>query len=91
MEKYVDSNDIIKIMHEYCKEHKMSLTQYAKLAGISKAWLSRIQTEGNKKLSLYIAQRLLSVAGYEIHIFKGNTKISKVTRLKRVISSEIRR
>lgn len=89
MEKFIDSKDIINIMNDYCKEHHISITHFAKLAGVSKAWLSRLQNENDKKISLYIAQRLLSVAGYSIKITKGNTKISKIRRLRKVYSNEI--
>ena len=83
MENYIDIKDIKNIISEYCEKNNISLSKYAQLAGISKAWLSRLFHE-DKKISLYLAERLLSVAGYQLKIVKDEIKISN-SRLRRVI------
>lgn len=78
---YVDIDDILRIITSYCKEHKMSLSAYAQLAGISKSWISRLMSEKNKKISLQVAQELLLVSGHKLQITKAGIEVKKITRL----------
>ena len=56
----------------------MSMSEFARKAGVSKAWLSRLQhTDAN--LSIEMANRLLDIAGYKI-IIKDN--FNRSSRLK---------
>lgn len=82
--EYIKTKDILKIISEYCKENQISLSKYAYLAGVSKSWLSRLFNEDEKNVSLQVAERLLSVAGYKLKISQGQIKLSK-SRLRRII------
>ena len=57
-------------------KHDISLTEYAELAGVSKAWLSRLLNDDSKNVSIEIAQRLLNVAGFEAYIKEVNSGIT---------------
>ena len=57
-------------------KHDISLTEYAELAGVSKAWLSRLLNDDSKNVSIEIAQRLLSVAGFTAYIEEVNSGVT---------------
>lgn len=57
-------------------KHDISLTEYAELAGVSKAWLSRLLNDDSKNVSIEIAQRLLNVAGFTAYIKEVNSGIT---------------
>lgn len=80
----IDIKEILNIISDYCTKNHTSLSEYAKSAEISKAWLSRLFNEDNKKISLQIAENLLDVAGYSLKITSKGAKISN-SRLRRVI------
>lgn len=77
----INVNNVLTIVLKYMKDNKMSLSQYAKKAGISKAWLSRMFSEKSKNISLDVAQNLLNVSGYCLEIKKSNINIVKIKRL----------
>ena len=77
-------DDILKIVKQYLNENKISLSQYAKEANISKAWLSRLFSENNKQISFDLAQRLLNVSGYKLKIINSEIVISKIKRLGKI-------
>lgn len=89
---YITTSNVTKIISQYCKENKMSVSKYAQLAGVSKAWLSRLFHE-NKKISLQIAQQLLAVAGYSLQLIQKHGKVQTIIskkRLRRLAEYEIR-
>lgn len=77
----IDIDEILKIVKTYLIEHKISLSEYAKRADISKAWLSRLFSENKKQISFDLAQRLLNVSGHELRIVKSGYTITKIKRL----------
>ena len=79
--KYVDFDDILQIIVDFCNENKISVSAYAQRAGISKAWISRLMSEKNKKISLQVAQDLLLVSGHTLKITKAGIEVKKITRL----------
>lgn len=84
MERYVNTKDILDIVINYCKEYKISLSKYAQTAGISRSWLSRLITEENKKITLEVAQQLLSVSGYTLKVTNAGYEIKKISRLGKI-------
>lgn len=82
--KYINTDDIIKTIKEYCKINKISLSKYAQLAGVSKSWISRLMTEKDRKISLQLAQQLLLVAGYQLKIACSKIQIKKISRLGKI-------
>ena len=75
-------NQILQIIRNYCDANDMSMGEYAKAAGVSKAWISRISNEGNKHISMEVASKLLDVAGYKIKITSAGIEIG--TRLRKL-------
>lgn len=84
MDNYIDTNDILKIISDYCRKNHVSVSKYARAAGVSKAWLSRLFHEKNKKISLQLAEQLLAVAGYGLRITKEGSLITS-SRLRRKV------
>lgn len=83
--KQVEVDDIIKTITKFCRENKISLSRYAQLAGVSKSWISRLITEKDKKISLQLAQQLLSVSRYYFKITTAGMEIKKFSRLGKKI------
>lgn len=79
--KYIDTNDILQVIINYCKENKISLSTYAQLAGVSKSWISRLMSDKNKKISLQVAQQLLFISGNTLKITKAGIEVKKINRL----------
>ena len=79
--EYVNVDDILKIIINFCHENEISVSAYAKRAGISKSWISRLMTEKNKKISLQVAQDLLLVSGHTLKITKAGIQVKKINRL----------
>lgn len=77
-------NQILQIIENYCDANYLSLGQFAENAGVSKAWISRLNNEDNKHVSVDVAIKLLDTAGYEIKISKGSRlnkkKLTKITK-----------
>lgn len=64
------TKQILEIIRKYLDEEEISMSEFARKADVSKAWLSRLQhTDAN--LSIEMANRLLDVAGYRL-IIKDN-------------------
>lgn len=81
--KYINTQDIIQTIIDFCKLNKMSLSRYSQLAGVSKSWISRLMTEKDKKISLQLAQQLLLVSGHTLKITKAGIEVKKISRLGR--------
>ena len=81
MSASINTTNILNIIEDYCLKNDLSITAYAKLANVSKAWLSRLMNNPSKKISLKIAEQLLNVAGYHLVIQKESAIITK-KRLK---------
>jgi len=65
-------------------KNSITLSQYAKICNVSKAWLSRI-SKNKSKISFEIAQRILKPLNYKIEILDNNNKIIKLNRLNHEI------
>ena len=73
------TKEVLNIVRNFVDKESISMSEFARQAGVSKAWLSKLQhTDAN--LSIEMANRLLIIAGYKIEI--KNT-IKKSSRLKR--------
>lgn len=64
----IELKEILRIVQNYMDKSGISLGEYAREAGCSKAWLSKLLNEKSKSVSIEIAARLLGVAGYNIRI-----------------------
>lgn len=76
----IELKEILRIVQNYMDKSGLSLGEYAREAGCSKAWLSKLLNEKSKSVSIEIAARLLGVAGYNIKIGGQITK-KKISRL----------
>ena len=74
---------ILNIVDDYIEKHNITLTEYADRCDISKAWLSRLNNENNKKISLDLAEKLLYNAGYKLKIVENNLKVKKRKLIKK--------
>jgi len=61
------TKEILQVIRSAAHQQDISLSEYGRRAGISKAWVSKLQhTEAN--LSLETAVGLLNAAGYDLKI-----------------------
>lgn len=68
--KHPVTKQTLEIIRTYAYKHEMSLSEFGRRAGVSKAWLSKLQhTDAN--LSIETAADLLSAAGYTLKVQKG--------------------
>lgn len=75
---------ILEIIRSSAYNENISMSEFARRAGVSKAWLSKLK-HTNANLSIDTAIRLLDVAGYSLKISKNSTKnSSRISRLKKV-------
>ncbi len=79
----ITTKQVLNIIKEYCAKYNISLSRFAHLAGVSKAWLSRLMNENEKKISLLLAEKLLNVAGYSLKIVKQNDIKISYNRLRK--------
>ena len=68
------TRDVVRIARTYAYKNGLSMTQFAKQAGVSKAWLSRLH-HGDGDLSLEYANKMLEAAGYKL-IIKHQSNLS---------------
>ena len=66
------NKQILKIIREFVDDTKLTMSEVAREAGISKAWISRLTNDVNPNMSIETAAKLLDVAGYEL-VIKRNT------------------
>jgi len=71
------TRQVLQKVREYMKAEKMSMSEFARQTGVSKAWLSKLKhTDAN--LSLNTAQDLLHYMGYTLRLTReGSAMISK--------------
>jgi len=80
------TNEILNIIRTYAYREDMTISEFGRRAGVSKAWLSKLKnTDAN--LSLATAERLLKAAGYKLTVLKDKsasveTKIEKTATKK---------
>lgn len=66
------TNEILKIIRTHAYKEDITVSDFGRKAGVSKAWLSRLKnTDAN--LSIETAEKLLHAAGYKLTISKGTT------------------
>jgi transcriptional regulator with XRE-family HTH domain len=75
---------VLKIIKDFIYNNHISLSEFARRAGVSKAWLCRLQTT-DANLSVDTASKLLNAAGYELNISKKHS----ASRLKEAFEYEI--
>ena len=73
IEMHTINKQILKIIREFVDDTKMTMSEVAREAGISKAWISRLTNDANPNMSIETAAKLLDVAGYELIIKKITT------------------
>lgn len=78
------TTDIIKIVRTYAYQNGMSMSEFAKKAGISKAWLSKLK-HGDREISLQLAEKILHAAGYEIILKHGHDIIESDKKVYQTI------
>ena len=76
----IELKEILQIVQNYMNQSGMSLGEYAREAGCSKAWLSKLLNQKSQSVSVEIAARLLGVAGYNIRI-GGKIVKKRISRL----------
>jgi hypothetical protein len=84
------TKDIIRVIRTYVYQTGMTLTEFADRADVSKGWLSRLNYE-DAEISLYLATRVLSVAGYRL-VLKHSTQLtdSDATPIKTLSDEQIK-
>jgi hypothetical protein len=84
------TKDIIRVIRTYVYQTGMTLTEFAERADVSKGWLSRLNYE-DAEISLYLAVRVLSVAGYRL-VLKHQSQLtdSDAAPVKTLTDEQIR-
>lgn len=67
---------ILKLIREYIKANKISMSEFGRQSGVSKAWLSRLKNY-DANLSLDTAESLLKNIGYKLEVVNGSAHIFK--------------
>jgi transcriptional regulator with XRE-family HTH domain len=92
------TNEILSIVRTKAHEKGLSLSEYGRRSGVSKAWLSKLKhTDAN--FSVETATNLLRAAGYDLKVVKRSSsqastmvkkevKSSQRSRLKKVIECQ---
>lgn len=81
------TRQVLRKVREYMKAEKMSMSEFARQTGVSKAWLSKLKhTDAN--LSLNTAQDLLHYMGYTLRLTReGSVSINK-SRIKKYATKQ---
>lgn len=80
------TNEILNIIRTHAYKEDMTISEFGRQAGVSKAWLSKLKnTDAN--LSVETAEKLLNAAGYKLNVSKGKsaaveTEIEKTANKK---------
>ena len=88
------TRQVLQLIREYIAANKISMSEFGRQAGVSKAWLSKLKnTDAN--LSLDTAINLLHFIGYTLILTKDDAlnqtaTISK-SRLRKVASKSVRK
>ena len=70
------TRQVLQKIREYMAAEKISMSEFARQTGVSKAWLSKLKhTDAN--LSLNTAQDLLHYMGYTLRLTREGMKISR--------------
>lgn len=69
------TKDIIRIIRTYVYENGKTISEFAKEAGVSKSWISRLYHE-DSEISLLLANRLLEHAGFKL-VVKHATQLNR--------------
>ena len=64
------NKQILKIIRDFVDDTKLTMSEVAREAGISKAWISRLTNDTTPNMSIETASSILNVAGYELVIKK---------------------
>ena len=72
---------ILALIREYIDAQKISMSEFGRQTGVSKAWLSKLKNY-DANLSLNTATDLLRYMGYKLELMKDGAKIYK-SRLKK--------
>ena len=63
------TKEVLKIIRTHAYQEGITLSQFARNAGVSKAWLSKLKNH-DANLSLETATNLLNYCGYKLEIRK---------------------
>ena len=85
------TRQVLQLIREYIDANKISMSEFGRQAGVSKAWLSKLKnTDAN--LSLDTAINLLHFIGYTLILTKDNKLTASIqkSRLKKVASKQMK-
>lgn len=74
------TKEVLRLAREYMKKHEISMSEFARRVGISKAWLSKLQTQ-DANLSTDTAMDILNYLGYTIDLKKHAVIKSRLKKL----------
>lgn len=69
------TKDILRIIRTYAYLNGMSMSEFARKAGVSKSWISKMK-HTDTEISLKFAEKLLDAAGYKI-VVKHHTQLTE--------------
>ena len=80
------TRQVLKLIREYINAEKISMSEFARQTGISKAWLSKLKNS-DANLSLDTAQDLLHYMGYTLKLTREGSCSIQPSRLKKYASN----
>lgn len=83
------TKEILELIRTYAHREGISLSEFARRAKISKAWLSRLKNH-DANLSLETATYLLDVVGYRLSVQKKGGSTASVSKTKEVTAKRSR-
>ena len=84
------TNQILQIIRTHAYKADMTVSEFGRRAGVSKAWLSKLKnTDAN--LSIETAEKLLHVAGYKLNISKSGNATASIEPVIEKTASDLRK
>ena len=75
------TKDVLGLVRKFIKEHKISLSEFARRSGVSKAWLSKLYNS-DSNLSMATATKILDFLGYKFEVKKSTgSRLKKTAEL----------
>ena len=82
------TKDVLGLVRKFIKENKISLSEFARRSGVSKAWLSKLYNS-DANLSMATATKILDFLGYKFEVKKSTgSRLKKTAELCIVIKKK---
>ena len=82
------TKNVLQLVRKFMKEKEISLSEFAKKSGVSKAWLSKLYNS-DANLSMATAAKILDFLGYKFEVKKTvGSRLKKTAKFYIVIKKK---